>query len=118
MRSKSPAASVTGWAGPNGAFSMARKSPSGMARTSGSAAEFGQRERRLQRPFGSERIEHVGDCRGVSADRAVRHRSGDRGGVPYGEVGAVSPGGCGESVMLHRHVGEQLGEAPSGARRG
>ena len=79
--------------------------------------EFGQCECRFEHSLYVERIEQIGRCRSVRADRVGVHRIGDSSRLPYFEVGTVSSGRRGKSVVLHGHMRKQVSEAPSGARR-
>ena len=53
--------------------------------------------------------------RGVIADRVLRVAHG--GGIPECEVTAVATGGGREAAVLDGHVGDEVGQIPSCARR-
>jgi hypothetical protein len=87
------------------------------ARGFGAGAEFRKCEGRGEHVVVGEGFEDVGGGRSVGACGVDRHGVGHSRDIPVGSVGAIAPGRGGESMVLHGHMRQQVGQVPAIARR-
>ncbi len=88
-----------------------------LAREHRALAELGQCERRVGRPVGRERVEHVVCRLGVGATGIGPHRADHGLDAPHVHIRTETPCCRCESAVLGGHVGQQVEEIPTLAGR-